>query len=572
MFDKTGLDGFENRGGGGFIAPKDIATRQEFGAYYTPLRFASILADWAIKDAKERILEPCFGGCDFLEAMRNRFLELGKQQFDSHIFGCDIDPDAFGHLSNRMNATIHAGNFLQEDFLSITPRHFGHDKFDAVIGNPPYIKNDRISSIQKVNIKRLPESIHNCVKGRANLWAYFIMHAMSFLRVGGRMAWVLPGNFLSADYATSLKVELLKRFKRVTAISVAERLFLAQGTEERTVVLLCDGYQQGNQKTVQVKYCANSFELRNILDCDGLDDENNLSENSSYPLLTKDQTKAFLDVTTKTKARKVGEFGFVYIGIVLGDKKFFVRKISDWKKTKISASYIVPIVSKFKHLSGLCTQPDDIRAWNRNDLESFLLNTRNKRLGSRVHSYLSSSEQHDNGNNSTFLRREVWHQPDDGRIADAFVACLHHLGPRMVLNSQKLQATNSLYRFNFTSGLKNEEQEMFAISLLTSFSQVSAEINGRQLGSGGLKLEPKGVANILVSMNNKKTKAEISAAFKDVDGLIRCGKFEDARLAADNFIFDDQITKEHHENIRSGLERVRMHRLRNKMPEEALTY
>jgi type I restriction-modification system DNA methylase subunit len=68
------------------------------------------------------------------------------------------------------------------------------------------------------------------------------MHAVSFLAPGGRMAWVLPGNFLSADYSVKLKAELIKRFKFVTAISVSERLFLNQGTEERTVVLLCDGY------------------------------------------------------------------------------------------------------------------------------------------------------------------------------------------------------------------------------------------------------------------------------------------------------------------------------------------
>jgi adenine-specific DNA-methyltransferase len=570
MFDKTRLDALEDRGNSEVIPVKDIAKRQAYGAYYTPLRVASILANWAIKNAEEQVLEPCFGGCDFLEAIRNRFVECGQHQFDSHIFGCDIDPDAFDHLSNRMSATTRSGNFLRADFLSVTSRHFGQDGFDVVIGNPPYLKNDRINSFQKESIKRLPKNIHECIKGRANLWAYFVMHATSFLKVGGRMAWVLPGNFLSSDYSSPLRGELLKRFKRVIAISVAERLFLAQGTEERTVVLLCDGYKQGTAGMVHVKYCANSEELHSLLDCDGRDHQNGLCDDANFPLLTTEQTKVFLDVARNAQARKVGEYGTIYIGIVLGDKKFFVRRKSEWKKTEIAESYIVPIASKFGHLSGLRIQPSDIRSWYAKDQESFLLNTRNKRLGSRILSYLSLNEKNNQGANSTFRRREIWHQPDDGRIADAFVGCLNQLGPRIVLNSQKLQATNSLYRFDFISGLKKKEREMFAISFLSTFSQLSAEMNGRQLGSGGLKLEPKGVSQVLISMDYTKTEAEISAAFKEIDGLIRRGKLEDARLTADKFIFFGRITKASYETLCAGLDRVRAHRLRETIPGEGI--
>lgn len=569
MFDGLEPNVIDSHVGAESVPVKDMASRQAFGAYYTPLRVASILADWAIRNAEERVLEPCFGGCDFLEAMQNRFIERGQTELAAHIFGCDVDPDAFSHLSSRMNSMTRSGNFLHADFLTTSPSSFGQDGFDAVIGNPPYIKNDRINSSQKDSIKQLPKKIHECVKGRANLWAYFVMHSMSFLKVGGRMAWVLPGNFLSADYSLSLRTELSNKFKQVRAISVAERLFLSQGTEERTVVLLCDGYQQGDCKLIQIKYCSSALELRKIIDDGDSDGNMGLAESSSFSLLTNSQSQAYMDVARIFQARKVGEFGFVYIGIVIGDKKFFIRKMSDWNKTPISKSYFVPVVSKFKHLSGLYVQPDDINRWEENDQESFLLNTRGKRLGCQVLSYLSTNEENNKGDNSTFLRREIWHQPDDGRIADAFVACLNNLGPRMVLNSQKLQATNSLYRFNFASGLKEEQQQMLAISILTSFSQLSAEINGRQLGSGGLKLEPKGVANILVSMNNEKTEAEISSAFVEIDLLMRCDKFDEARLVADKFIFGDQIEKANHEDICAGLNRVRAHRLRSKMPNES---
>jgi hypothetical protein len=61
----------------------------------------------------------------------------------------------------------------------------------------------------------------------------------------------------------------------------------------------------------------------------------------------------------------------------------------------------------------------------------------------------------------------------------------------MVLNAAKLQATNSLYRFDFVEGIKEEGRELIAISLHSTLSQLSAEIVGRQMGSGALKLEPQ---------------------------------------------------------------------------------
>lgn len=564
MFDKAISENIEDQKGSEAVPAKNIAMRQEIGAYYTPLHVAKILSNWAIRDGDESILEPCFGGCDFLEAIHARFLQCNQINFESRIFGCDIDPDAFSHLSNRMNDATFSGNFLRADFLSVTSKDFNGQKFSCVIGNPPYIKNERFSESQRDSIARLPSDLHSWVKGKANLWAYFIMHAMSFLAPGGRMAWVLPGNFLSADYSVKLKMELANRFELVTAISVSERLFLNQGTEERTVVLLCDGYGKKGGCDLNVKYCADANELIYLLEprnsfCDQGDDS--LTE---YSQMTKEQARIFLEVTEKVGARKLSEFGAVHIGIVLGDKKFFVRSISEWKKTKISKSYIVPIVSKFSFLNGLQLKRSDIELWKKNDRVCFFLNTRGKRLGSRLLHYLLPRDVSRSQKNCTFERREIWHQPDDGQICDAFIASLNHNGPRIVLNTEKLQATNSLYRFDFDKVIDDAQRQMIVISIHSTLSQLSAELVGRQLGSGALKLEPKEVLQILVAVNLQKSKREISTAFNRIDELLREGQFQDARYVADAFLFDGLVTDQEITILRAALNRVRQHRLRSK--------
>ncbi|MFA6062316.1 MAG: N-6 DNA methylase [Gallionella sp.] len=539
--------------------------QQAYGAYYTPLRVASLLANWAIRNRDDLVLEPCFGGCDFLEAIKNRFDACGQQSLDSHIFGCDIDLEAFTHLSNRMRASTASGNFLRTDFLSTTPCDFGQEGFEAVIGNPPYIKNDRINDFQKESIKQLAKNQTKFIKGRVNLWAYFIVHALNFLRPGGRMAFVLPSTFLTADYSHGLRSNLSNCFARVTAISVAERLFLSQGTEERTVVLLCDGYQHESMRPISIGYCSNVEELGNILVENIFEDSNSLFENiDEYSQLTKEQREIFLAVSNKIKAVNIGQLGRIYIGIVLGDKRFFVRSLSDWKEIGIPDTYISPIVSKFSYLKGLSLRPDDISIWKEEDQQCYFLNTREKQLESVVVEYLSSNEKQKEKTNATFNRREIWHCPDDGKIADAFIGCISHFGPRLVLNSEKVQAANSIYRFDFKTTLSNRKKELLAITLLTTFSQLSAELQGRPLGSGGLKLEPKDISQIFVSMNTKKTAAEITVALEAIDNLIRCGNHEAARSFADNFIFGSKINEKQKNILCESLNRIRSHRHREK--------
>lgn len=564
MFDRTRSEVGEEREA--LVEPtlKNLATRQALGAFYTPLHVAKILANWAIREGNESVLEPCFGGCDFLEAIRSRFVECNQNDFESQIFGCDIDSDAFLHLSNRMRATTQSGNFLRGDFLSLTPYNFQKSEFSCVIGNPPYIKNERLTAFQRESIAHLPEDVHGSVRGKANLWAYFVIHALSFLAPGGRMAWVLPGNFLSADYSAKIKTKLVNEFEFVSAISVSERLFLNQGTEERTVVLLCDGYGKKNRTGFNVNYCADAQELSYLLGNSGNFLDPNSSRLTEYSQLTQEQARVYQKTLEKLGMRMLLEFGSVHIGIVLGDKKFFVRSNKDWKSTNISDSYIEPIVSKFSYLYGLQIKPHDIESWRKNGQECFFLNTRGKRLGSRVSIYLNSKLQNDLRKNCTFERREIWHQPDDGQICDAFIASLNHNGPRMVLNTEKLQATNSLYRFKFAEDVNFAEQQMVAISMHSTLSQLSAELVGRQLGSGALKLEPKEVLKIFVSVNPTKSKNEISVAFNKIDKLLRENLLLEATQVADTFLFEHLINEEIMATLRAALSRVRAHRLRGK--------
>lgn len=72
--------------------------------------------------------------------------------------------------------------------------------FDAVIGNPPYVRQEMIAAI-KPALERAFESF----AGTADLYVYFYEQGMKLLRPGGRMAYVVTNKWLKAGYAEGLR-------------------------------------------------------------------------------------------------------------------------------------------------------------------------------------------------------------------------------------------------------------------------------------------------------------------------------------------------------------------------------
>ena len=54
----------------------NIERKKRLGAYYTPSEVTNILSNWAVRSGDDIILEPSFGGCNFLISALNRLKEF----------------------------------------------------------------------------------------------------------------------------------------------------------------------------------------------------------------------------------------------------------------------------------------------------------------------------------------------------------------------------------------------------------------------------------------------------------------------------------------------------------------
>ena len=72
--------------------------------------------------------------------------------------------------------------------------------FDAVIGNPPYVRQEQIRSLKPALRKA-----YKAFNGVADLYVYFYELGLRLLRPGGRLSYVVTNKWLRAGYAEELR-------------------------------------------------------------------------------------------------------------------------------------------------------------------------------------------------------------------------------------------------------------------------------------------------------------------------------------------------------------------------------
>jgi hypothetical protein len=128
------------------------------------------------------------------------------------IHGADIDPAAVA--TSRAMLEAFAGTSLAHHLRVGDSLALEWPRFDAVVGNPPYIRQEKLSPTTKHALRSFAS-----YDGVADLYIYFIELAHRLTRPGGRYCVVVPQKWLTAAYGRPLRT-LLEREARVDLIDV----------------------------------------------------------------------------------------------------------------------------------------------------------------------------------------------------------------------------------------------------------------------------------------------------------------------------------------------------------------
>lgn len=500
--------------------------RRALGIYYTPPEAAKILARWAIRSPEETVLEPSFGGCAMLSAAVSVFAALGNHSPSKQLYGYDVDAVAFKYL-NQMGIDNAEGHFKKQDFLR---SNADGTQVGAVLANPPFISYHRLNENQRRLTEKLRQKYFPQLPKLASLWVYFLLHSLSFLRPGGRMAFLLPTAVGTADYARPLLTFLQQRFSGVELVHVNERLFIQAGADERISLLLLGNYApDGLPRTTPLR-------TRNIASIEeaGLPETSTCtSEPHSMDLDVRDLAINALSQLGHALI-SLGSVASVKIGEVVGNINFFVKPMSEWRKQKITSIYLVPLFTRSVQIRGIYMPTAE-------ELEKpsaipYLLLPPERQLPKAIENYLAQYPEEDIETNKTFKKRDTWYRCSYASDAHAFIGSISHDYPRIIGNCNGISCSNAFYKIVLQQPI--DMAAWLPILSITTPFRLSAEILGRVRGSGGIKLEPSDVKRLCIPKQLPRlSKDDLEALREKIGTLIRAGELDSAGQLADSQVF-----------------------------------
>lgn len=543
-----------------------LMARRRLGQYYTPALVAEVVADWAIRTPDTRVLEPGFGHCAFMcssmEALRRRGSVTAARQ----VCGVDVDPSSLEHLGPLFAEGAQSGQFLLQDFLTTVPADFGGVLFDVVIGNPPYVRHHQMDALTKHLVSKVLDDSGLGVSLRASTWAAFVLHSLGFLNHGGRLALVLPGAFLHAEYAKPILKCLTDSFGLVRILLVEERLF--SDTEEESVVVLASDYGESSNSAVLANIGSTEELRRAVSSDDGFTSISTDGPKRDWGLLAgfiaRDTLSLLSDLADTGRLVRLGEFAEIRLGVVTGANKFFVLSEQSRLQWGLSPEHFVPICSRANQLRGVC---QDGLAGVEQRSPMLLLKVDGSVCDEALYAYIKWGEEQGFHLRHKCAIRKPWYVLRDVWIPEAFLPYMSSSWPRIVRNSGLVTCTNTIHRLYFSEPHPVGLWRRLAIASTTSIAHLTAELTGCSYGGGVLKLEPGQAREWMLPVSRMSNSDSLYA---EVNSLLRDGFVERATEVADDALLETEIglSKRDISGIRTARDWLRSRRLGRRLVED----
>ncbi len=156
----------------------------------------------------------------------------------------------FNQIIEKFDLKFNIFNF---DFLL----EFRSNKFDIIIGNPPYVENKKIKDIEfkKKITKRFKTAFR-----LFDLSIIFIERSLELLKNNGYLSFILPNKFLSADYGIKIRKLLLNESEIKEIVNISS-IPIFQNTATYPIILTLKKGKQSEEQEVNVKIFNDMDEL-----------------------------------------------------------------------------------------------------------------------------------------------------------------------------------------------------------------------------------------------------------------------------------------------------------------------
>lgn len=503
---------------------KEDSTKQKLrGAYYTPKKAASKMVEFFQKDASIlKILEPSCGSGVFVDTV----LEKGLLQADGLLTAIDIDADEVKKTQERIGQQENV-HLLTMDFFQYYQSCKEAERYDLIVGNPPYIRYQYLEEAQRAEMSEILTSHGMKANKLINTWVGFLVACVHLLSENGKLAFVIPAEILQVAYAEELRLFLASRLTSITLLTFEELIF--PDIEQEVIVFI--GEKGGEEKGIRI------MELDNLDSLDTLNLHTFAFQKMSH--VHEKWTKYFMDekeneliarLRSDVRFQKMSDTAKINIGITTGNNKYFSitkKEVREYGMEKV----VRPLIGRSSHANSVYFYKED---WEKNadsGKAAYLIDFPDvpvEDYPKKHRSYIKKGEKSGQHAGYKCRIRERWYRVPSIWVPDAFFLRRNNLYPKFVLNCCSAVSTDTMHRVQFFDGI---EPERIVLSYYNSISFAFTEICGRSYGGGVLEILPGEVGNIVLPVLDRIPITTVREVLGQVDRIIRNG--ESIELALD---------------------------------------
>jgi len=468
------------------------------GGYYTPSDLAAFIARW-VKDIKpKRVLEPSCGDGVFLGALG----AVGGFE-KSTIMAFELDSgEAKKAHSRAVDAGLSADVFAQ-DFLGWATDHWAqeNEKFDAVIGNPPFIRYQYLPKPFQVLSEKIFHELNLKFTKHTNAWVPFILASMALLRPGGRLAMVVPTEIIHVMHAQSLRSYLGRECRRLVIIDPRELWFA--GTLQGAVILLAE--KRAGEADKAEGLGMYPVQGREFVDLEPVDvfaapqaiNGKTVQGKWTRALLNMEVRSLFDTLSEHREVHRFKDIAKVDVGIVTGANKFFLVPDETVKSYKLD-KWAHPMFGRSEHCPGIIyDERQHAENATKGSPTNFLwFDTLPSKLERGVREYIQLGESENLHNRYKCRIRTPWYKVPSVYTSEVGMLKRSHETPRLILNTIGAYTTDTAYRIQ----TRDVAAERLVGCFLNPLTALSAEIEGRHYGGGVLELVPSEIEQLLIPL------------------------------------------------------------------------
>ncbi|WP_437023024.1 Eco57I restriction-modification methylase domain-containing protein [Streptomyces sp. enrichment culture] len=487
------------------------------GGFYSPPALVAVCLE-RLQDLlpassdRLRLLEPSAGDGAFIRGLeahplRRRIGSLAAVELlPSEAQRCSQAGDAAS-----FPVVVRQGSFLDPDLVP-------EEDFDGAIGNPPFVRFQFVSDLERSYADRVAMQMGVPLKGVSNLWIPILLCALNKLREGGAFAFIIP-----AECLTGISASVVRKWILVNCVDARIDLFAPgsfPGVLQEVVVL------SGRKKR------QSGDSLLTVRECDGVERiwKHVISPESptwTRYLLSPSQLEALQEISLLPLAKEVGNYVRFSVATVTGANEYFSVDSSTVEEYGLQ-QWVVPLLPRIRHANGLVFSKCDHRVLAENGIRAGLLDfslSGDPKSHAGAAQYIAKGEDDSLHTRYKCRIRDPWYCVPVVRPGDLLLSKRSHHYPRVVVNEAEAITTDTIYQGRMLGGHQNL-RDAFAASFHNSFTLLTAEIEGRSFGGGVLELVPSEVARLLVivpdSMGDELVKLDAIArsGVADVDEVL----------------------------------------------------